>query len=160
VNFSPAFKWCVALLLPLTLVLKLADTPDDPNELKDEIIAFASRNKFEVTVLNDTVAIDRMPLIRATTGQCSLVFAKASAYGWSTHLIRDVAGSNPMVVLFRGKLYPEQPVLKTLLTHIWSRMLRIIGLVRQPTPVIAVIAAGPCEIERLPWTELRGLGTS
>ena len=157
-NLSPALKLCLALLLPLTLVWKVADTPDNPNELQAAIVAFASRNNFTVSVLNE--ASERMPLIRATSGACSLTFAKASAYGWSKDLIRDIAESNRIVVLFRGKLHAEQPVLTTVAAHVWSRLLRIAGRVRQPTPVIAVIAASPCELERLPWTELRDLGVS
>ena len=157
-NWPPALKLYLALLLPLTLAWKLADTPDSPNEVKDAIVAFASRNNFAVSVLDE--ATERMPLIRATSGACSLTFAKASAYGWSKDLIRDIADSNRVVVLFRGELHAEQPVLTTVAAHVWSRLLRIAGLVRQPTPVIAVIAASPCELERLPWIELRDLGVS
>jgi hypothetical protein len=145
-------------LLPLTLIWKLADAPEDPNELKDQLVDFVARNKFDVTVLNERV--NRMPLVQASTGQCRLLLAKASAYGWSRDFIQDMAGTNRIAILFRGKIYAEQPVFETLLAHVQSRLLRVIGLVRQPTPVIAVIAQPSCDIESLPWSELRELGTS
>ena len=40
VNYSPAFRWSLALLLPLTLVWKLAAAPDTSLELKDELVEF------------------------------------------------------------------------------------------------------------------------
>jgi len=158
VNWSPGLRWLVVLLLPLTLVWKLTDTPDDPTELKAEIVGFLARHHFDVTIMDQN--IDRMPMIRATRGACSMVLAKASAYGWSQDILRNMAGENPILVLFRGKFYSKQPVFRTYLAHLWSRSLRSIGLAHQITPVIAVIAPASCEVEALPWSEIRELGAS
>jgi len=138
-------------------VWKLAARPDDPTDLKDSIVGFLARHHFDVVVMDET--LNRMPMIRATAGTCSMVVVRTSAYGWSRDIIRSIAGQNGVFVVFAGRVYAEQPVLMTLLAQLWSKFLYEIGLVRQVTPVIAVMAPPQCEAERLPWSELGEIGT-
>ena len=158
VNYSPAFKWFIALLLPLTIVWKLTATPYTSSlELKDKLVEFLVHHKFEVVVLEEW--IDSMPVISASTGRCRMFLMKVSADGWQRDLIRDRAQATDRVFfIFRGKVYPDQPIWLTAVAHLWSRGLRELGLRSHITPVIAVIAPELCSAERLPWDELHERG--
>jgi hypothetical protein len=138
-------------------VWKLAGRPDDPSDLKDSIVGFLARHHFDVVVTNES--LNRMPMIRATAGSCSMIVVRSSAYGWSQDMIRSMAGQDRVFVVFAGRVYAEQPVLMTLLAQLWSKFLREIRVVRDVAPVIAVIAPPQCEAERLPWNELGEVGT-
>ena len=153
VNYSPAFKWLLALLLPLTLVWKLTAAPDASLELKDKLVDFLGNHRFDVVVLEEWM--DTMPVIRATTGTCRMLVMKISADGWQRDLIRDHAEATDHVFfIFRGKVYPDQPTWLTAAAGLWSRLLRELGVRRHITPVIAVIAPQLCNAEGLPWEEL------
>lgn len=157
VKYSLAFKWLVALLLPLTLVLKLAVAPDDSEELKDKLMEFLVHHQFDVIALEEQV--DTMPVIRATSGICRMLVMKISYDGWQRDLIHDQArASDRVFFIFRGKIYPNQPTWLTVAVGLWSRLLRELGLSRHITPVIAVVAPGLCNAERLPWEELHERG--
>jgi hypothetical protein len=53
-------------------------------------------------------------------------------------------------IIFRGRVYTQQPVLLTVTNYLWSRLLRKLRLIRQVTPVIAAVASPSCDIERYP----------
>lgn len=153
VNYSPAFKWFIVLLLPLTLVWKLTAAPDASLELKDQLVDFLVNHRFDVAVLEESM--DTMPVIRATTGTCRMLVMKISPDGWQRDLIRDHAQPTDRVFfVFRGKVYTDQPTWLTAAAGLWSRLLRELRLRRYITPVIAVIAPELCNAERLPWEEL------
>jgi hypothetical protein len=157
VNYSPAFKWLIALLLPLTLVWKVTAAPDASLELKDNLVEFLVHHQFEVVVLEESM--DTMPVIRATTGTCGMLVMKISPDGWQRDLIRDRAQATDRVFfIFRGKVYADQPTWLTAAAGLWSRELRKLGLRSHITPVIAVIAPELCNAERLPWDELHERG--
>lgn len=146
-TFSPAFKWSVILLLPLTIGWKLV-TPD---ESKIDISEFLSRHKFDIT--KRTVA--GVPVIDATVGLCQMTVVEATPDGWMRDFIRDILGAGEhRFTVFRGNIYSEQPSWLTLTDHWWSRSLRKLGLARREAPVIAVSAMRSCNAERLPWDEL------
>jgi predicted small integral membrane protein len=154
VSYSPALSWFMVLLLPLTLGWKLAVGLDDSNELKDRIVQFLVQHQFEVAVTEEIV--EGMQTVRATRQSCGMLISKTSPYGWRRHMISELATRTDRIfIVFRGRVYTEQPTWLTLVTHLWSRFLRELGLVRNITPVIAVIAAAGCDAERLPWNELR-----
>ena len=158
VNYSPAFKWFIALLLPLTIVWKLTATPHASSyELKDKLVEFLINHQFDVVVLEEW--IDYMPIISASTETCRMLIMKVSPDGWQRDLVRARAQDTGRVFfVFRGKIYPDQPIWLTAATHLWSRELQKIGLRLNITPVIAVIAPELCGAERLPWDELHESG--
>jgi len=81
--------------------------------------------------------------------------AKSPAMGWDRDLLRQHTTPNDRVfVVFRGKVYDEQPTWLTVPDYLWSRVQRELGINRQPTPVFAVISPVGCQAERLPWHEL------
>ena len=153
-NSSSAFKWFIVVLLVPTVAWKIAIPPDNPDYLKDDLINFLERNHFDV-VVTDTM-VNYTPVIRASTATCQLQVARLTQDGSNRDLIRHLAaGADRSFVVFRGKVYTEQPVTWTVLDYLWSRFLRELGLMRHITPVIAVAVNSSCNAERLPWGELQ-----
>jgi len=154
---SPALKWFIALLLPLTLGWKLTVHPDDPSELTDGLVEFFARHHFDVLVTEDSMG--QSPAIQATAGECRLLAGKIWSGGDNWQFARRFAGpTDHIFVVFRGQVYSAQPTSLTAVSEVWSRFLRGIGLVRHQTSVIAVVASRACEAEQLPWYELRDAG--
>ena len=157
-SYSPALKWGVLLLLPLTLGWKLAVRPGDSGELKEKetqlkIAEFLVRQRFAVAVSEKMD--EGQPAIRATAGACRLLVAKSPSMGWDRDLIRRYAtAADRVFVVFGGKIYAEQPTWLTVSDFLWARFRRELGMNAQPTPVLAVIATPTCAAERLPWKEL------
>ena len=76
-NYSPAFKWFIAVLLPLTIVWKLIAAPHaSSNELKDKLVEFLVHHQFNVVVLEEWS--DNMPIISASTGRCPMRLVRPS----------------------------------------------------------------------------------
>jgi hypothetical protein len=150
VSCSPALKWFVALLLPLTLAWKVSVVHDDPNELASEIIQFLSHQAFDAVLTGGMV--DSMPVVQATSGSCRILIAKVEPDGSSQDLVRNLATATDHVfIVFRGRIYTQQPVLLTVTDTLWSRSLRKLGLMRRIAPVLAAVASASCDIEQLPW---------
>ena len=150
-TFSPAFKWSVILLIPLTIGWKLVAEEQAPDESKANIVEFLSRHKFEIT--ERTVA--DIPVIDAMVGVCRMTVVEAAPDGWMRDFIRDILGTTEhRFTVFRGNIYREQPIWLTLTDHWWSKSLRKLGLARRDAPVIVVSANESCAAERLPWDEL------
>jgi hypothetical protein len=156
VKYSPAFKWCLALLLPLTIAWKLT-TPQgaldrrDSGEVQGKLVEFLIRHQFNI----DIEKLLDAPIIRASTGACRMLIMEVSPDGWQRDLIRSRAEATDRVLfIFRGKVYADQPVWLTATVGFWSRQLQRLGLLRNVPPVIAVIAPRLCNVKRLPWDEL------
>jgi hypothetical protein len=153
VSYSPALKWFIALLLPLTLAWKSTVGLESSSDLKNEIVEFLIQHQFKVLVTEELV--EDMPTVRATREACRMLILKTSPMGWRQDMIENQAAATERVfIVFRGRVYTEQPTWLTLVAHLWSRMLRELGLVRHTIPVIAVVATAHCDAERLPWNEL------
>lgn len=152
-NSSRALRWSIALLVPLTLAWKIAVPPDNPDDLKEELVAFFERNGFNVVVTDESV--NYVPIIHATSNSCRLVIARLTPDGSNRDLIRSLTGdTDRQFVVFRGNVYTQQPVIWTVVHYLSSRFLRELGLRRDITPVIAVGGNSSCDTDRLPWGEL------
>jgi hypothetical protein len=157
VSCSLAVKCFVALLLPMTLAWKATIGLENSTELKERIVEFLAQQQFDVAITEDIV--EDMPAIRASREACRMVILKTAPNGWRRHMISErTAPTDQVFIVFRGIVYTEQPTWLTLVAHLWSRFLRKVGLQRHTTPVIAVIAPASCDVERLPWYELRERG--
>jgi hypothetical protein len=155
VNCSPALKWFIVLLLPLTLALKVTVGPDEANDLELEVVKFLRNQRFDVTSTSEKM--NYMPIIHATSGSCRVLVAKIFSDGSSRDLIGHLATVNDRVfIVFRGRVYAQQPILLTVVYYLWSRFLRELKLVRHITPVLAVVATTSCDAEHLPWDALQG----
>jgi hypothetical protein len=152
-NCSPALKWSIALLLPLTLGWKVTVRPDNPRELNDSLLEFLARHQFDVIVTEDNMG--QSPAVEATAGACRMLVGKISSDGYTWQLAhRFAAPTDHVFVVFDGRVYSTQPTSLTAASDLWSRFLRETGLVRHQTSVIAVVASATCDAERLPWDEL------
>ena len=158
VSFSPALKWFVLLLLPLTLGWKLAVRPGGLGELTQKdaqrnVAEFLARQHFAVSVSEQTD--EGRPTISATTGMCRMLVARSPAIDSDRDLIRRYAtAADRVFVVFRGRVYSEQPTWLTVSDFLWSRFRRELGFNAEAAPVFAVIATTSCDAERLPWNEL------
>jgi hypothetical protein len=153
VNSSPALKWLLIVLVPLTLGWKLVGEGRISSGAKIDIIDFLSHQGFEVRkrILGDFPFIDAT----AKTDACRMTVFEVSPDGWTRDIARQILGETKyQFFVFRGNIYTEQPTWLTLSDHLWSRAVRKIGFARLDVPVIAVSVAGPCHPERLPWHEL------
>jgi hypothetical protein len=153
VNFSRALKWSIAFLAPLTLAWKVAIPPYNPDDLTEELVEFFERKGFTVVVTDEVV--NYVPIIHAATSSCRLVIARLTPDGSNRDLVRSAIGdADRRFVVFRGEVYAQQPVMRTVVYSLSSRFLRELGLARDITPVIAVGANSSCDPDRLPWAEL------
>jgi hypothetical protein len=154
VSFSPALKWSIALLLPLTLVWKLTLKTEDSLQLKDGITKFLAVHSF---VVSDTKQeLNGMPVIRATAKNCEMLILRASPDGWTRDLIRKFATATEHIfIVFRGKIYPDHPSWTIMAGYLQSEVFHRLGLVPHVRAVIAVVASEGCYAERLPWDRLR-----
>lgn len=140
----------------MTVAWKIAILPDDENSLRDHLVEFFERHHFDVVVSDNIV--NYMPIIEANTASCQLRIARLTPDGSNRVLIQSLAlGTDRLFVVFRGRVYTQQPILWTVVNYFWSRFLRELRLIRHITPVIAVAANSSCNAERLPWDELRGV---
>jgi hypothetical protein len=153
VKFSPALKWSLVLLLPLTLCWKLAVAlkPNEPTKA-DPIVEFLAQHQFSVVVGEEILY--GSPVITASSGECRLLVAKISPLGDSIDEVQSLATKTDRTfIVFRGSIYNTQPLLLTFLNYVWFRSLSRLGLVSHIPPVLAVVSS--CDAEQLPWGELR-----
>jgi hypothetical protein len=153
VSYSPAFKWFVGLLLPLTFAWKLAAGPADPSETSRALAQFLSHRDFEEVKTEEMM--DGMWAIRARKGECRLFVVEAgSRKGWTRDLIRIFTDtSDQLFTISNGSVYDYNSTWLTDTHDIYFRVLRKIGLARA-APVLSVAASPTCAAERLPWNEL------
>jgi hypothetical protein len=151
-------KWFVLLLLPFTLAWKLAARPGDLRELGEKeaqvkVAEFLVKQHFSVAV-SDKME-EGQPALRATTGACHMLVAKSPPIGSDRDMIRRYAtAADRVFIVFRGRVYAEQPIWLTVSDFLWFRFRRELGLRAEASPVFAVVATRNCDAERLPWHEL------
>ena len=148
---SPGLRWLIVILLPLTIAWKAAIRPENPDETKDAIVDFLTKQQFDVSVTDETM--EYMGIINARSRLCQLRVARVSPLGHEADLVRRASTtSDRTFYVFRGTVYPEQPVRLTVASYLWFRFLRELGLVSRVPPVLAVVTS--CDAEQLPWGAL------
>ena len=154
-TYSPALKWLVIMLLPLTIGWKAAGKPENPVEIQNAIVEFLNKQQFDVGVTDESM--EYMSIIEARSRSCQLRVARVSPLGHEADLVRQGnATSDRTFYVFRGTVYPVQPVRLTVASYLWFRFLRELGLVSRVPPVLAVVAS--CDAEQLPWSALGSQG--
>jgi hypothetical protein len=153
VNSSNIFRWFLAAVLALSVSWKFAISSDREDRTKDIIVNFLTSNHFEVSS-TDQIA-NSFPVLRATSHSCTLQIVRLAPNGADRDLFRHISlGADRTFVVFRGKVYAQQPIWWTLLDDIWSRHLREIGLSKRVAAVFGIAARSSCQAEQLPWDEL------
>ena len=150
-TYSPALKWSVVILLPLTIGWKAAATPENPAEIQQAIVEFLTELQFDVSVTDESM--EYMGVVEARSRSCQLRVAKISPLGHEADLVRRAnSPSDRTFYVYRGTVYAEQPVRLTVAGYLWFRFLRELGWVSRVPPVLAVVTS--CNAERLPWSAL------
>ena len=151
VNSSTAVKCILAVALLLSVAWKVAIPTYHQNDADDNVIEFLKRNHFNVLITE----LSGAPVIEAKRGSCSLQVFRLEPDGSNGNLIRHLlTDADQLFVVFRGRVYAQQPIFLTVISSFWSKVLRGAGLIRHIPPVIAVGASWSCDTERLPWVQL------
>jgi hypothetical protein len=151
---TPAFKWSLIFLIPLTFTWKLMAEHPPLHEMQGHIVRFLIIHGFNVT---EQTLVESVPIMRATKEDCSMIVAEASPDGSTRDVMRNVAATmDQHFVVFRGKIYDEQPIWLTVTEDWWTRYLRKVGISQPEVPPIMVAATSSCAAEQLPWVELSG----
>lgn len=84
-----------------------------------------------------------------------MILAEAAPDGSTRDVMRHVGAMfEQHFVVFRGKVYDQQPVWLTATEDSWTRYLRKLGVARPEMPPIMVAETRSCVAQRLPWVEL------
>ena len=156
---SRALKWFVlVVLLAFSLGWKVAarsiagEQPTERN-IQVAVAEFLARQHFDVSMLERVE--EGKPAIAASSGSCRILVAKSPALGWDRDLIRRYADAEDRIfVVFRGRIYSDQPTFLTVFDALSSRFQHELGFKASPNPVLAIVARTSCEAERLPWDRL------
>ena len=159
-NYSFGFRLVVGILIPLTIGWKIVVPSHVESEMNGTLISFLTRNKFEIIAHDDLVDNDilttEVPLIQARRGQCDIWIARLNSDGTNRQLIASHFSNIPLqFVVYQGAIYKEQPVYRTSIAFVLSRVLGQVGLIMEAAPSIVVYSNAYCDAENLPWTELR-----
>ncbi len=156
VKSSRALKYLVLLLfLSLTLAWKVIARAVPHEQLSDRTIQlrlaeFLVGQHFNVSMMEG--AEQGKPAITASSGSCRMLVIRSPALGWDSDLVQSYAEAGDQVfVVYRGRIYANQPTLQTVVDALWSRFQRELGFTASPNPVFAVVARKGCEADRLPW---------
>jgi hypothetical protein len=145
----------IIILLSLTVGWKAAVKPENPVEIQNAIVEFLTKQEFDVSVTDESM--EYTGIIDARSRSCQLRVARVSPLGHEADLVsRASAPSNHTFFVFRGTVYPEQPIRLTVASYLWFRFLRELGLVSRVPPVLAVVTS--CDAEQLPWSALGSQG--
>ena len=93
-KFSPAIKWCLVLLLPLTLGWKLAVAlrTDDPAERAVAIVEFLTGHQFNAVSKDETRG--GLQIVEASSNECHLLVARISPLGDSADQVQSLASQD------------------------------------------------------------------
>jgi hypothetical protein len=162
VSCSPALKWLFGLLLVLTLGSKWGLSVYSPPVLNEQeekaavgaVVRFLVRNHFSIVRAGN--ATFEMEIVEATAGLCRLRVVLSASRGWHRDLIRGMTKPEERsFVVFRGKIYAEQPMLLTVFDFLRYKLLTKIGIAAHAAPVLTILAEPNCEADRLPWNEFQ-----
>jgi hypothetical protein len=147
-------------VLPLTLGWKLA--AHRPASASEERLEDQSYQKVAGFLIRQHFSVSRAEKMEpgatsvvASAGLCRVLVASSSPGGSERDTIRSRATPEDTVfVVFRGKIYAEQPIWLTVADSLWVRFARHLGLEAQALPPLFIVARKSCGAERLPWNEL------
>jgi hypothetical protein len=130
-----------------------ADEQPTERTIQAAVAEFLVRQHFNVSIAERIE--EGKPAIAANSGSCRILVAKSPALGWDHDLIRRYADADDRIfVVFRGRIYSDQPTFLTVFDALSSRFRHELGLRALPNPVLAVVARTTCDAERLPWDQL------
>jgi hypothetical protein len=152
VSSSSAFKLILTAVLLLSVAWKISVPSEAQSDWTDNVVKFLERNHFDVVVTKQMV--NYVPIIQASTTSCRLQIARIAPDGVDQDLVRHLTmGTDRLFIIFRGRVYSQQPIFRIRISYLWLARLRELRLTKHLPPVMAVIANSSCDVERLPWDE-------
>lgn len=153
---SRGFKFLLSATLVFTLGCKLLLRPAASGEgamsPQSQLAEFLTRQHFSVSVVEHPA--DGQPSVVASTGVCRISAFRSPAMGSDRDLVRRLAlPTDEVFVVYRGKIYNEQPTWLTVSDFLWARALRELGISSTERAVYAIISPKNCSVSRLPWEE-------
>jgi hypothetical protein len=125
----------------------------DSSQALTKVTGFLARHHFNV--LQSGELPGGTQAMRVADQDCTMLVALSSPRGWDRDMIRQLSGpADQSFVVFRGRIYAQQPIVLTVAEFLWSRLLGELGITADPAPVVAVSAPVRCNAEHLPWAEL------
>jgi hypothetical protein len=150
VNYSPAFRWLVVMLLPITLLLKIPVGAEDSGEFATRIANFLTERGFKTVTFEELLST---PVVRANSGECRMFVVNMLSKRWTRELISKVSGTDDRIfTVFRGAVYEQAPTLQIAINNQYFKILRQLRLSRAQL-VIGVSASSICHADELPWNE-------
>ena len=152
-------KWALLLVvLAVSLGWKLGVRPGNPPDtdgraLQMQVAEFLRQQRLIVSTADRFE--EGQPSVRAGAGPCRLLVIRSPAIGWDRDLIRRHAEpGDDVFVVYRGRIFQEQPTFRTVLDFLWARLLRELGLNAHSVPILAIIASKDCQAAEMPWNDL------
>lgn len=100
-------------------------------------------------------------VINAQRNDCQLQIRELATEGFDVDAIRAKAPKDARFVFeYRGKLRSDDPTFKATIAEFWNRLKWRFGVDSSWSPVISIVAAGPCAIESMSWDELATIQTN
>jgi hypothetical protein len=153
---TPALKWLLIFLIPLTFTWKLVAVDQAVHEMHGDITQFLAIRDFDVTA---QAPVDGVSVVRATKGDCDMILAKTFPNELTRYAMRYLAAKkDEHFVVLGGNIYDDQQTWLIITRDLWNRFLRKLGLSQSRAPLFMVAATHSCAARQLPWAELSGGG--
>ena len=140
---SPWAKIALVLLLVASLGLKAwrLDAADQPGQQSDnsDMIAMLSADGF---ALAEGYGLEGDSWI-ASRGDCDIEITAVSALGWHQSAMVARAGGRPLLYVYAGQAFAEQPELLTRLGYYWHKLSNYF-YPSAPPPVFAIVTSSGC----------------
>jgi hypothetical protein len=148
----------VGLALLITVPPKLRDPSVVQQKLSHNLeqasAGLLAREGFETTLGNRYGFF----LVTAQKNDCHVQIQGTPAEGFDFDAKMATAPKDSQLVFeYRGKLWTHEPTLRATITEFLNRLKWRFDLDNSWSPVISILASGPCAIEKLPWEELASI---
>ena len=143
---STAAKLFIVFFVLLSVAWKMNVKPGGAADANRVIVESLRKHNFTAAITQ--IRVEYLSIIKASSGECQLLVTRVSPMGYETDIMRRLASSTDFVAyIFRGSIYPEQPVALTVFYYFWFRFLRELGFVSQVPPVIGIVSScDPAEL--------------
>jgi hypothetical protein len=143
--------------LALSLSLKLVGATQTSGAADNELTTaklkdFLAEERF---VISSVAPFDEYQLVSAFRDACQIRAAIVPAEGFATEALRRLAADSDRIIFsFDGALYPDHPLVRSLLAKYVDRVLRGVHLIHYVRPVVGAISTGECGLEEMNWSKV------